>query len=94
MIGRNQNICPAELVDDNPDRVFHFRDCLFTGGKNGAVGNMAGLVYLIMINIHDLHTLYKRGPFQTFHPDQIVVLQSHACLIRRFQNFFPASGFC
>ena len=89
MICRNQNVRPAEVIDDNAHHILQFTDSPIACREHRGVRCMACFVNGIMVDIDYIHPLDQCRTLCTFHPDDVLILQRHAGRIYTFQDLIP-----
>ena len=87
MIGSNQNIGSAKLIDNDAYHIFQLRNRFLTSRKDSGIGGMACFINGIMVNVDHFHALYQSTSVSPFHADDVLVLQRHTCRVGSFQNF-------
>ena len=92
MIRSDNHIRTTKLIDDDTDQVFDLCDCIITSRENSTVRGMAGLIYLVMVDVDDIHTLDQSLTFQTLQANDVIVFQRDTGSVCCLENLVPVSG--
>ena len=94
MIRSDNHIRTAKLIDNDTDQILDFCDCIITGREYGAVRGMTGLIYLIVVDVNDIHALDQSLTLHTLETNDVVVFQRNTVGIIGFQYLVSVSGIC
>ena len=92
MICGKQNMRCPEIIADDLRQVLQFLNRIIAGRKHHRIGCMACLINRIMIDIHNIHSLYHCASVSPLRIYQIFVFYCHAVRLLRFQDPISVSG--
>ena len=92
MICGKQNMRCPEIITDDLRQVLQFLYCVIAGREHHRIGCMACLINSIMIDIHNIHSLYHCASVSPLRIYQIFIFYCHAVRLLRLQDPIPVSG--
>ena len=92
MIRREQDMCRSKIIADDLRQVLQFLNRIITGREHHRIGCVTCLIYRIMIDIHNIHSLYHCTSVSPFRIYQIFIFYCHAVRLLRLQDPIPVSG--